>query len=303
MKKLYFYSPKKLQYEEITNLKSKLIYASLTAFILAGLVLFGCYSLLASPRSIKSLQTENEVLRKKVNEILTLYSQLNVELDSLTVANNTLRVAVNLQPVSKEEMLLGVGGGYFDNSIDFLSDNSSLKLDEALTYVDEASRKLAFEKSQYEEISSQLKKNQKLSNCIPAIKPVKGYITSNFGIRMHPILHRNRMHDGIDLIVNTGTPVHSTGDGYVSYVGRRGGYGLAVEINHGFGYKTVYAHLSKIKVKKGQKVSRGDVIAESGNTGLSTGPHLHYEVQHNGKKIDPKQFFFDGFNYFASADN
>lgn len=301
MKKLYFFSQKKLQYVEITNLKSKLIYTFLTTFILAGLVLFGCYTLIASPKNIKSLQTENEVLRKKVGEILTLYSKLNVELDSLTSANNTLRIAVNLQPVSKEEMRLGVGGGYFDNSIDFLGSNSSLKLDEALSYADEAARKLSFEKAQYEDISRQLKKNQKLSNCIPAIKPVKGYITSDFGTRMHPILHRKRMHDGIDLIVNTGTPVHSTGDGYISYVGRRGGYGLTVEVNHGFGYKTVYAHLSKAKVKRGQKISRGDVIAESGNTGLSTGPHLHYEVQHNGKKLDPKQFFFDGFNYFATA--
>jgi murein DD-endopeptidase MepM/ murein hydrolase activator NlpD len=103
-------------------------------------------------------------------------------------------------------------------------------------------------------------------------------------MRRHPILKIVRMHEGVDIITDTGTSVFASGRGKVDFVGRRGGYGLTVEINHGFGYRTVYAHLSKTLVKSGQTIDRGHLIALSGNSGLSTGPHLHYEVHHNGIK-------------------
>ena len=115
---------------------------------------------------------------------------------------------------------------------------------------------------------------------------------------MHPILHILRMHEGIDFEAEVGTPVYATGNGVISFVGHRGGYGLAVEINHGFGYVTVYAHLSKTEVKEGQRVKRGQEIAKTGDTGLSTGPHLHYEVRHNGIALNPNQFFFGDLGFF-----
>jgi murein DD-endopeptidase MepM/ murein hydrolase activator NlpD len=108
------------------------------------------------------------------------------------------------------------------------------------------------------------------------------------------------MHSGIDIINNVGTPVKATGKGKVVFVGVKGGYGLEVEIDHGFGYRTVYAHLSKSMVKEGQTVTRNQVIAKSGNSGLSSGPHLHYEVLHNGQNLDPSEFFFDHYGYFES---
>ena len=111
---------------------------------------------------------------------------------------------------------------------------------------------------------------------IPNIRPVKGSITSNFGIRLHPVYHVPLFHAGIDFSVSEGTRVQSTGDGIVAYSGYEKGYGQKVTINHGYGYKTIYAHLSKSLVRQGQKVKRGDVIALSGNTGVSTGPHMHY---------------------------
>ncbi len=229
-----------------------------------------------------------------------MYQNLNTELDSITTKNNSLRVAVNLSPLSKDEMLVGTGGGSFDNSIDFLSSNADVKLHEAVSFVDEVSRKLSFEKSQFEEISNQLKSNQKLSSSLPAIKPCGGDLSDRFGMRMHPILHRVRMHEGIDIVTNVGTPAHVTGNGIVDFTGYNGGYGLSVIVNHGYGYRTIYAHLSKVKVKKGNKVQRGDIIGLTGNSGLSTGPHLHYEVEHDGQKLNPEHFFFKRFNYFAS---
>jgi murein DD-endopeptidase MepM/ murein hydrolase activator NlpD len=117
-------------------------------------------------------------------------------------------------------------------------------------------------------------------------------------MRLHPILKVRRMHEGIDIVTDTGTPVHASGNGTVAFVGRNKGYGLEVEIDHGFGYRTIYAHLSSSKVKLGQKVNRGDIIAKTGNTGLSSGPHLHYEVHHNGVKQDPLDYFFDDLSIF-----
>ena len=134
---------------------------------------------------------------------------------------------------------------------------------------------------------------------IPAIKPCEGTIGANgFGMREHPILGINRMHEGIDIITDVGTNVRTSGNGIVSFIGYRGGYGLTVEVEHNSGYKTIYAHLSRSLVTEGQKVSRGKVIALTGNSGLSTGPHLHYEVHHDGIKLDPSQFFFDDLALF-----
>ncbi len=109
-----------------------------------------------------------------------------------------------------------------------------------------------------------------------------------------------KMHEGLDILTNVGSPVFAPGNGKIVYVGPRGGYGLTVEVEHGFGYKTVFAHLSKALVKEGQTVKRGDRIALTGNSGLSTGPHLHYEVHLNGIPQDPINYFFEDFNYFEA---
>lgn len=126
---------------------------------------------------------------------------------------------------------------------------------------------------------------------LPSIKPITGFITSGFGMRVHPIRKQERFHTGTDFSAPVGTRVMATADGTVSFSGFDGGYGKKVVIDHGYGYKTVYAHLSKAVVRHGQRVYRGDVIAFSGNTGLSTGPHLHYEVLKDNVKVNPTAFF------------
>ena len=133
---------------------------------------------------------------------------------------------------------------------------------------------------------------------IPAIQPVSNkklkYIGSGFGMRIDPIYKVPRMHEGIDFNAPIGTPIYATGNGVVSLVDYDGrGYGNHVIITHGFGYQTLYGHMSRVKVRIGQKVNRGDIIGYVGNTGKSTGPHCHYEVIKNGKKINPINFFFD----------
>ncbi|WP_242664245.1 M23 family metallopeptidase [Chlorobium sp. N1] len=132
--------------------------------------------------------------------------------------------------------------------------------------------------------------------CIPNVRPVGGSITSGFGYRKHPIYNRRMFHTGIDFSAAEGSPVAATGNGTVAFSGYEKGYGQKVIINHGFGYSTTYAHLSKSLVRQGQKIRRGEVIALSGNTGISTGPHLHYEVHKDGVRVDPAAYFFDADN-------
>ena len=131
---------------------------------------------------------------------------------------------------------------------------------------------------------------------IPAIQPVLNKdltrMASGFGRRIDPVYHTLKMHEGMDFTAPTGTEIFVTGNGVVTFAGWQQGYGNLVKVDHGFGYETRYAHLSRYKVKVGQKVTRGDVIAFVGNTGKSTGPHLHYEVRYKGEPQNPQNYYF-----------
>jgi murein DD-endopeptidase MepM/ murein hydrolase activator NlpD len=301
--KLYYFSKPKLQYIEIKNFRLKLISSFIVSVLLISSMIFGVYHFIdqiANPaKDLSRLKKENDVLKSSLVEMKELYEILNNNLDSLINFNEDLRVAANLNPVSDEEREVGVGGGYFNNSIDYLSSNIDDELESVISYVDEVQRRINFEKAQYKEIAEKIEDNQNLYSSLPAIKPCSGSLAAHgFGMRNHPILKIKRMHEGIDIITGTGTSVFAAGDGEVSFTGYNGGYGLCVEIDHGFGYTTLYAHLSEIEVKKGTRLKRGDLIAKTGNTGLSTGPHLHYEISHNGIKQNPANFFFDDYEFF-----
>ncbi|CUT02985.1 M23 family metallopeptidase [Candidatus Chrysopegis kryptomonas] len=178
-------------------------------------------------------------------------------------------------------------------SLIFSDEEAEKLLAESFSKLNKLEREVRLQQKSYEEIYRQYKINQEKFKHIPAILPLKGGLTSKFGYRKHPILGIWAMHEGIDLVVDVGTPVYATGDGVVSYVGYRGRYGLIVEIDHGFGYVTLYAHLSRALVREGQKVKRGDKIALSGATGLVTAPHLHYEVWKDGIPQNPINYFFE----------
>jgi murein DD-endopeptidase MepM/ murein hydrolase activator NlpD len=303
MKKLYYFSKSKLQFIEIKNYKAKLAAIFSFAVLIFSFIIFGGYYLINSfvgnSSSFISLKDENKALQENLDKAMAQFKILDSQLDSLSKVNNQLRLATNLQPLSNDENMLGIGGGSFDNYLDFLKNPSEKKLKQLMSYVDEVSRKVSFEKNQYKEISQKLAENQKLYKAIPAIKPCMGSIGDVFGMRLHPILHIWRMHDGIDIITDVNSPVYAPGDGVVEFVGNKEGYGLCIEINHGFGYETLYGHLLQVEVKDGQKVFRGEEIAKTGDSGLSTGPHLHYEVHHDGVKLNPEDFFFGDTGFYA----
>lgn len=302
MRKLYYFSKsnQKLKQFEYLSPKSILIYVIVVFFLLG--VCWGTLNLVnhftVSSNSISSLKYENKILREKLNSLTAQYKEVDKDLKELLNENNYLRLAANLPPLSEDEITLGVGGSEFETSVK--SNISSLKnISDLSKYVEKLTLKLKFEKTEHQTISNKLKENKVLYSSIPAIKPCDGEIGQyGFGMREHPILGTNKMHEGIDIITDVGTNVRSAGNGVVSFIGQRGGYGLTIEVEHQAGYKTVYAHLSRTLVLEGQKISRGKVIALTGNSGLSTGPHLHYEVHHEGIKLDPSQFFFDDLVLF-----
>lgn len=299
MSKLYYFSKSTLQYVEVkqSNAKFYLLIGFLSLICIFSL--FGAISffsdVLFGPQDLTALKKENKLLRSKIKETTKVINTFNYELDKLYGMNKELRIAANLRPISEDAAKLGTGGALFSSVLSFKNDN---QLASVFTLIDEVSKKINFEKYNNKEISDKLEKNSILFESLPAIRPTGShFLTSGFGMRRHPILHITRMHEGIDFNTDIGSPVYATGNGKIDFVGTKGGYGLTVEIDHGFGYRTVYAHLSEVDVKENTKVKRGMVIAKSGNSGISTGPHLHYEVHHNGVSLDPLNFFFDDYSF------
>ncbi|MCZ7611179.1 MAG: M23 family metallopeptidase [Ignavibacterium sp.] len=302
MKKFYYFSEKSLNFLEIKHFKKKLVTYFTVSVIFFSALIFGTFYLVSglqnNENDISILKDENKKLKGNILKLSKKYSDLEKELSSITEISDELRLATNLTPINPEERTFGIGGS---SSLENFYDDFSGEVSDALAYIDKVSQRFEFEKAQYDEIVSKLNQNRAFFESIPAILPTYGkYSSDSYGMRVHPVLGVNKMHSGIDIITDVGTNVKSSGKGKVIFSGSKPGYGLAVEIDHGFGYRTIYAHLSKIMVHEGQSVKRGEIIAKSGNTGLSTGPHLHYEVLHNGENLNPVEFFFDEYNYFES---
>lgn len=303
MKDFYYFSNRKLRFVEVSNFQKKFLFLTLFFSVLISFFIFGIYFVIngiVNPNSkVKSLQVENRELTNRLKEIHLKFNEVDNELAKLSQTNSLLRLKTNLVPLEDGTENFGVGGRVFEE----ISSSNSEELGNIITsmngMIDKIDSKIKFEKSNYSEIESALITNDKLYKSIPAIKPAEGYYGDRFGMRMHPILKRRRMHNGIDIVSDVGTKVYSPGEGKVIFSGRRGGYGLTIEIEHGFGYRTLYAHLSKSKVKKGQKVKRGDLVAHSGKSGnLATGAHLHYELRHNGVALNPRNFIYDDVKLF-----
>jgi murein DD-endopeptidase MepM/ murein hydrolase activator NlpD len=159
--------------------------------------------------------------------------------------------------------------------------------------VEKLSREVNFEMKSYKSIYDEVQKNIHRIIRIPSIRPVEGgYLNSTFGYRNDPIDNVKRFHHGQDITVKSGSPVFAPADGEIKRAYYVGGFGNHIKIDHGLGYTTLFAHLSKLNVKHGQQVKRGDIIGLSGNTGRSTAPHLHYEIHYNGKPQNPLDYFF-----------
>lgn len=262
-------------------------------FIAALLVLNYSLSLRFSEDYYKIKLEETDQKYSDVSqELLDRITQLENELKLIEEKDSELRTYATLAPLSDDVKAQGVGGSEVDLTLNTVDDSSIMLLKEK---VDSLAFAVNIQKDSFNTIFNKIKSNEKMYRHIPSISPVKGYIGSKYGYRTDPIDGKRRMHSGLDFPVNLNTDVVATGDGVVTKAQYDSGWGRYIKIDHGYGYETVYAHLWKINVKKGQKVKRGDKIGKSGNSGRAAGFHLHYEVHKNNKTVDPLNYFFTGY--------
>lgn len=236
----------------------------------------------------RNLEAQLELLNHQVDQMQLVQSDLAQRDDNL------YRVLFGAEPIP-----LGVRMGatqkitYYEQIAKMT--NSQLAADLTLK-IDQLEKELYVQAKSYEELLEMAKTQEVRMENIPAIQPVLNKdltrVASGYGWRIDPVYHTRRFHSGMDFTAPTGTEIYATGNGRVTFVGWRQGYGNTVIVDHGFGYETLYAHLFKQLVREGQKVNRGDIIALVGNTGKSTGPHLHYEVHYHGQAVDPRNFYF-----------
>ena len=241
----------------------------------------------------EKLEQTDEKYSAISQELIDKISKLEQELKLIEEKDSELRTYATLAPLSDDVKAKGVGGSTIEDSSTEDLDGSSIML--LKDRVDSLAFAVDIQKDSYNTIFNKIKSNEKMFRHIPSIAPVKGYIGSRYGYRTDPIDGKRRMHSGLDFPVNLNTDVVATGDGVVTKAQYDSGWGRYIKIDHGYGYETIYAHLWKINVKKGQKVKRGDKIGKSGNSGRAAGFHLHYEVHKNNKTVDPLRYFFTGY--------
>lgn len=249
-------------------------------------------------REVASLRQENESLRAKLDLFKEKMANLEKRMDNNFELQNRARLLAGMDPLSRDVWQVGIGGpeprGYISDP-----DSANYLLYSVESDLDMLIRQSRLQLESYREIVSVLENEQKVRDCTPSIRPLKGgFLSSRFGRRMDPFSGRIGTHKGIDYCARTGTPVSCTADGVVTMAKKKGSFGLVVEVNHGNGFKTKYAHLSKILVKRGQRIKRYEVVGLVGNTGLSTGPHLHYEVVFRSVHRNPLHYIIPEGSYF-----
>lgn len=297
----YYFDTESLAYRKIKPKKTKQL-GYIGLFLLSS-ALFGFLSfvvLLNTPyfetpkdrlqaREIETMKLRYAILNKKMEQIDEVLEDIE-ERD-----NNIYRAYFNTSAIPTEQRKAGFGGVNRYKELEGFN-NSDLVINTSKK-VDIISKQLAIQSKSLDEILALAKQKNKLLAAIPAIQPVKNEqmkrMASGYGYRSDPFTKARKMHQGMDFTAPTGTPIFATGDGVVRRADNTAsGYGNHIVIQHGYGYETLYGHLSKYKVKAGQRVKRGDVIGYVGSTGRSEAPHLHYEVHKDGKPVNPINFYY-----------
>jgi murein DD-endopeptidase MepM/ murein hydrolase activator NlpD len=297
----YYYDPETLSYRpiEITNKKR---ISNFVLFIIASFA-FGLSSLLillnsdwintpaeiSQKRALENYELQFDILDKKLKQIETVVANIE-ERD-----NNIYRVYFEASPIPEEQRKAGLGGINRYKDLEGY-DNSDLIINTAKR-LDILSKQTVVQSRSLDEIERLAANKAELIEAIPSIQPIKNQdltrMASGYGYRIDPFTKKRRFHYGMDFSARKGTPIYATGNGIVKRADNRSsGFGKHIRIDHGFGYVSLYAHLSKYNVRRGQKVKRGDIIGYVGNTGRSMGPHLHYEILKDKKKINPLNFYY-----------
>lgn len=295
----YYYDSDTLSYRKIQlrkrdKLKKTLIFIASTA-LFALLIVVISFQFIDSPkeksqkRELDNMKLRYDLLTKKMNQAQEVLAGIQQR------DNDIYRLYFEANPIPDEQRKAGFGGVNRYKSLEGF-ENSEMIVD-VTKNMDILSKQLYIQSKSLDEIISMAEDKEKLLAAIPAIQPIRKEdltrMASGYGWRSDPFTKARKMHKGMDFTAPKGTPIYATGNGIVKRADNRAsGFGNHIEIDHGYGYATIYAHMSKYNVKRGQKIKRGDLIGFVGNTGRSSGAHLHYEVHKNGHAIDPINFYY-----------
>lgn len=296
----YKFNTKSLTYEKVRVTIRQRIFQVLSylaiGVVFAVVTMIIAYNFIDSPKE-KQLRREADVMKlqydllnKKMNQVQTVLNDLQDRDD------NIYRVIFEAEPIPNSIRQAGFGGS--DRYKDLEGYDNSELMKETTERLDKITKQLYIQSKSYDDVVKMAKSKEQLIASIPAIMPLNNkdlkHMPSGYGWRTHPIYKTQEFHPGMDFTAEQGTPIYATGDGKIETADALAhGYGNHVVINHGFGYKTLYGHMSKIVAKVGAKVKRGELIGYVGSTGLSTGPHVHYEVIRNGEKVNPINFYYN----------
>ncbi|HEY6143020.1 MAG TPA: M23 family metallopeptidase [Flavobacterium sp.] len=309
----YYYDSENLAYRKIITKTRKKV--GVVLLFLVASALFGFLSFVAILNTPYFETPKNRLQAREIENLKLHYAILNKKMDQLDAVlsaiedrdNNLYRVYFNASGIPIEERKAGFSEKNRYKELEGY-DNSQL-VTNTTKRIDVLQKEVAIQSKSLDAILKLAGNKEKLLAAIPAIQPVKNEnlkrMVSGFGYRTDPFTKARKMHEGMDFTAKTGTPIYATGDGVVARADNTvSGYGNHIVIRHGFGYETLYGHLSKYKCRAGQRVKRGDVIGYVGSTGRSEGPHLHYEVHKNGKVVNPLNFYYGNISaveYIAIA--
>jgi murein DD-endopeptidase MepM/ murein hydrolase activator NlpD len=277
--------------------------AKILALVTVSLIILGSFLLIGADyvskvlydKRLKEFKANYSSVVSNIDKIQSRLKELDQQILDIEEKDKAVRTYAGMPEVDKDIRKLGIGGVTLKkpNVLDNLAPAVSKEISQLHLDIEKLSRQVNFELVSYEKIYDRVKGDIDRIRHIPSIRPVSGgFLNSSFGYRQDPIDDIRRFHQGQDITVPTGTPIFAPADGVVKRAYYIGGFGNHIKLKHSSGYSTTYAHLSKIFVRHGQKIKRGDIIGETGNTGRSTAPHLHYEVHYRGTPKNPLDYFF-----------
>ncbi len=297
----YRYNESTLSYEKVElNGWQKLLRVLwfFTAATICGMGIYVVFNVIYDSPEERQLRADKE-------DLMIQYQLMNRKLDQMSTIladlenrdDNIYRTVFEAEPIPDNIRKSGIGGVNRYKNLERFRNESGTVIETARR-LDMLAKQLYIQSKSFDEVMELAKKKEDLLASIPAIQPVSNSdlkrMSSGFGFRIHPIHKIRQFHWGMDFTAQTGTEIYSTGKGKVVFASNsHNGYGNHVIVDHGYGYQTLYAHMSEVKVKKGQEIKRGEVLGLVGNTGLSSAPHLHYEVIKDGNKVNPVNYYFN----------
>ena len=308
---LIFISKDQSKVKQIKISRNKLIIYSIVLLIfltVAGRFGIDLLIELRYDSKIDFLERTNTFLKAQLKEMGTRISQLSDHVATIEQKDDEIRMIMGVDELTEDVRDVGIGGADYDYKLqdNVLDVQTADNLNNHLVLLDKLDREVKLELESFNELIATYYAKEDSIRHMPAMHPViEGRITSDYGMRLHPIFKRYRKHPGVDFAAKMGTPIYAAADGVVKLARHNGGYGNCVFIDHQYGFETRYGHMQKILVRAGQRVKRGEKIGLVGKSGIATAPHLHFEVHYKGKEVNPRHYFFDdaSLNRLAVEEN